>query len=239
MAGEQMGHHLDVDPRVKNGAFFLQTLPERLGVGQRAVVPECQLAPAMPYEQRLQIFTRGLGLPAAQIQRVTDGRVARQPVQDRPAEHVGHEPGAFVNSQPAVLHHCHAGAFLASVLQRQHSVVRQPGGAGVAENAEDAAVLAHAIGHADASFLAAVSAEVDRAKSTRSAPSWMRTSPSTTRPRMRQGTPAAAASSAMVPAACTGASTTMRPWLSLNKAAAGGSARAPSPVSAPTTAWQP
>ena len=140
-----MDQNLGVGGRLEDAAPIYQGAPQRPGVGQIAVVGHGQAAEGELGEQRLDVAKKRAA--GSRIAHVADRGITFQPGHDLfRAEDVADQPERSVGVEVAAVVGDDAGRFLAPVLQGVQAQRCQGGRVRVAEDGEDAALVAHAVG---------------------------------------------------------------------------------------------
>ena len=140
-AGDQVDQDFAVRRGLEDRALGDQIGPQRLGVGEIAVVRERERAFVVTGENRLRIDEhRGAG---GGVARVTDRHVARQPREHRLAEDVRHQPHPAVRpGYTSPVHRYHPGRLLAAMLEAVQPQIGDARCVRDARYADDAAHLA-------------------------------------------------------------------------------------------------
>jgi hypothetical protein len=146
-AGEKMHDHLAVGRRLEDGTQMLALFSKLARVHQVSIVRDRDLPIAIRGQKRLKI--RGEIASRRGVAIVPDGRVAREIGENTIGVHFADQPASFMNEQALAVGAADSGAFLPPMLQRIKSQVREPGRFGIAEDAEDRALVAHFVDHVE------------------------------------------------------------------------------------------
>ena len=143
-AGHQVQDDLGVGGRLADGAGGDQLAPQRQRVGEVAVVGDGEAAGVEVGEQRLHVAQDGVAGGGVAV--VAEGDVALEAADDVGlVEVVADEAEAALGMEMVAVEGDDAGGLLAAMLQGVQPERGQRGGVLVAEDAEDAALLAQAI----------------------------------------------------------------------------------------------
>jgi hypothetical protein len=145
-AGRQMDDDLGIGGRLEDGAFLHQLGAQRIGVGEIAVMGDGDAAARQVREQGLNVAHRRAARRGIAV--VADGVIALQVggVIALLAEDVADQARMTLGDELAVIVGDDTGRLLTAVLQRMQTENGQRAGAGVPENAKNAALLMQRIG---------------------------------------------------------------------------------------------
>ena len=144
-ARDQMQDHLGVGGRLHDRALVHEFAAQRQPVGQIAVMADGEAERIELGEQRLHVAQQGLA--GGRIADMADRRHAGQAVDDLALRKVvADQAETPLGMEPVAVEGDDAGGFLAAMLERMQAERGDGGGVGMAENAEDPAFLAEAVG---------------------------------------------------------------------------------------------
>ncbi len=143
--GHEMQNNLAVDCRLEDRAAILELVAKLSRVGQIAIMRDRNLPPGAIHGQRLGIAQ--MGRAGRGITSVADGHGAWQLVQEISFKNLRNQPHSFVRAELLPIACNNTGAFLASMLQRVETVVRQLSGVWMTKNAEHATIMLGIILH--------------------------------------------------------------------------------------------
>ena len=120
-----MDKDLRVDRRLEHRTLALKVAANPCGIGEVAVMRQCQRTAGIVDAQRLCI--RGETEPRRRIAHMTDGNFGMVKMRQFRAKHLGHQPHPFFYVNPCTVRQRNTRTLLPAMLERKETEIRHLG----------------------------------------------------------------------------------------------------------------